>query len=429
MKSVLAVTLGGVMSFFLSGYAAAQQQTPRPIQPQAPGPIADEPDPNVPILGRERPAFRPLGIRAGSFLVFPSIGVLGEYDDNAQANDGDEQDDFSVSVLPRITARSQFNRNSLDASVFGDFAFFTQEPDNNYNDFGFEADGTYEINRANVLSGNVGIQRDHDSRDDQEEADSEEVTQFWDSEAAIAYRYNFNRFFVQPRADVRRIGFEEAGDFTNEERDRTQYGGNLRLGLQLSQRFDVFTQGRVARSIRDTSDAGGVKRDNTRYIGTVGTGVDITGIIFGEAQAGFEFIEFDEDDLDSEQNPFAELGITWNVTRLTSLLFQGAVSQEDTNVSLDGEEASTRFEQEFGVEVQHELLRNVILEANGIYERDDFEGIDRTDNTFRTGVGATYLINRNLSLIANYNFSFRESDVDDSEFTRNIVRVGINAQL
>ncbi len=425
MRKVLTVILGGAATISMTVGAVAQEQ----VQPPPPPPIFQDPNPNVSVLERTRPDYNPLGIRARSFLIFPSIGLLGEYDDNVRATDNDEEDDYSLSVVPRIAARSQWSRHELNVITFGDFAFFANDSDNNYQDFGIESEGLLEINSRNTLVANAGIQREHDDRDDPDEINEDDVTEFWNAEAGASYRYSFNRFFVQPGGFAQRLDYQEAGDVSNSERDRSLYGGNFRFGYTVTPRLDVFTQATYIRSVRDTSDAGGRSNDNTRYIGTVGTNIDITGVIFGEAQIGYEYIEFDDDEFDSEQNPFAEAGITWNVTQLTSLLFSGSASQEDTNVTVDGEEASSRLEQDVGIEVQHELLRNVILEANGIYERDDFQGVDRTDNTFRTGFGVTYLLNRNLSLIANYNYSNRNSDVDSAEFSRNIFRVGINARL
>ena len=43
--------------------------------------------------------------------------------------------------------------------------------------------------------------------------------------------------------------------------------------------------------------------------------------------------------------------------------------------------------------------------------------------------GASYLINRNLSLDATYRFTKRDSDDNDAEYDRNIVLVGITARL
>jgi hypothetical protein len=41
----------------------------------------------------------------------------------------------------------------------------------------------------------------------------------------------------------------------------------------------------------------------------------------------------------------------------------------------------------------------------------------------------SYLLNRNLSVDANYRFTKRDSDDDTAEFDRNTVLVGITARL
>ena len=48
--------------------------------------------------------------------------------------------------------------------------------------------------------------------------------------------------------------------------------------------------------------------------------------------------------------------------------------------------------------VDHELLRNLLLNANAGYENDFFQGVSRTDAVFSAGAGIRYLLNRNLYL-------------------------------
>ena len=102
---------------------------------------------------------------------------------------------------------------------------------------------------------------------------------------------------------------------------------------------------------------------------------------------------------------------------------------QETTVEFEGEVAEANFENAVELDVTHELLRNLLLNANARFERDDFEGTGRTDNTWSAGAGATYLVNRNLSLDASYRYSKRDSDDNDAEFTRNIVLLGITARL
>ena len=43
------------------------------------GAHGQESDPNVPVTARPRPDFDPLGVRAGGFLIYPSVTVDGTY--------------------------------------------------------------------------------------------------------------------------------------------------------------------------------------------------------------------------------------------------------------------------------------------------------------------------------------------------------------
>jgi hypothetical protein len=81
------------------------------------------------------------------------------------------------------------------------------------------------------------------------------------------------------------------------------------------------------------------------------------------------------------------------------------------------------------LEVDHELLRNVILNGLVAFSRDDFEGIDRADDTFDVGAGVSYLLNRNFSIDGNYTFTKRWSDLETEEFERNRFLIGVTARL
>ena len=59
----------------------------------------------------------------------------------------------------------------------------------------------------------------------------------------------------------------------------------------------------------------------------------------------------------------------------------GASSVQDTGV---------------GLQVDHELLRNLILSASADYDRSEFDDIGRTDDTIALGADAKYLLNRRL---------------------------------
>jgi hypothetical protein len=76
-------------------------------------------------------------------------------------------------------------------------------------------------------------------------------------------------------------------------------------------------------------------------------------------------------------------------------------------------------------------LRNLLLNGTAAYLNDDFKGIDRTDKVYEAGVGAKYLLNRNLYIGANYTFERRISGGSSGigPFSRNIFMLRVSTQL
>ena len=103
-----------------------------------------EPDPNVPVTGRPRPDYDPLGIRAGGFLIFPSFTVNGDYNDNIFADDENEESDFVFTYSPRVEVRSNFPRHSLNWTVETDIGQYVDNTDENFWDYGTELSGRLE---------------------------------------------------------------------------------------------------------------------------------------------------------------------------------------------------------------------------------------------------------------------------------------------
>ncbi len=389
------------------------------------------PSPNVTVQERPRPRYDPLGIRAGSYLIFPSVRVEGTYDSNVFATPNDEEDDFGVIVSPRVNFRSQFPRHRLDFSAFAEIGRYDDFSRNDYEDFGVAAVGALDVTRRQTLRLQLSAARDHETREEPDAVGpGNDVTKYWNLLADIAYRINFNRVFVEPRGSVRRLDYEDTGNINQDDRDRNVYQAGLRAGYAISPRFNVFGQGMYnIRRYDQTPNDQGEDRDSDGFTVSVGTEIDITGILFGELQLGYSKQRYDDDALD-DVDGFGGTGrLTWNVTPLTTVIGELVGELRETTVTYQGDDARAARHAEIGIDVTHELRRNVLLNANARYLRDDFVGTDRIDDIFRIGGGVTYLINRNFSLDARYRFDTRSSDDDNEEFDRHQVFVGLVAKL
>jgi hypothetical protein len=393
------------------------------------GAQSQEPNPNVSVTSRPRPDFDPLGIRAGGFLIFPSVSVDGIYDDNVFASDEDEEDDFIFTFSPRIDVRSNFPRHSLNWTLQTDVGRYVDNTDENFWDYGTSLGGRLDITRRNRLVGSARFAHGHDARDDPEDPGvdvADEPVEFDEFGGTLGFEQDFNRFNVRVLGTADRRDYDEDDpEIPEDDRDRTLYGGRLRTGYFISPRINAFVEGGYRREVRDTSDQGTppLKRDNNVYDARVGTGIDITGLLFGEVSVGWGFQEFDESELDSENDLVYGAGLTWNPTRLTSLRLDASGGFVPSDVG------SSNIQNRVGLRVDHELLRNVLIGGRVAYTRDDFQETGRVDNRFDVGPDITYLLNRYLSVGAGYTFTTTDSDDSDEEFTRNVVTLRLNAQL
>lgn len=382
---------------------------------------------NVPVQNRARPDYDPLGIRARAFLIYPEIATGVAYDDNIFSTNDNEDDDVIFTVRPEITALSQWSRHQLNVSAFGDFGFYGSHDDSNYQDFGVGLGGRLDALRNSRTSIQTAFARLHEDSDEADAQGNEDVTQYYRTSVNLNHRHEFTRIYVQPIARFLRLDFDNAGDIDNSDRDRNEYALGLRTGYALSPRITPFVE--LTGSAREYDETPGLDRDSTGFDALIGTTIDLTGVIFGEVSAGYTRREYDDNDLENVDGFASNIGVTWNVTPLTSLIFDGQAGIDETTVVYEGDTATANNYAGLGINVFHELRRNIILNINGEYVRDDYEGTGRTDNTYTAGAGVTYLINRRFSLDATYDFSHRQSDDGDAEFDRNIFRLGLVAKL
>lgn len=128
----------------------------------------------------------------------------------------------------------------------------------------------------------------------------------------------------------------------------------------------------------------------------------------------------------------AGANVVWNPTTLTSVSLKGERTVQDAEAAVVGfTNAPGYLDSTVGVSLDHELLRNVLLNGNASYANDDFQGINRSDNDYLAGMGSKYLLNRNLYLGATCTFEHRESTGTQAAnpFSRNIFMLRASTQF
>jgi hypothetical protein len=376
------------------------------------------------VLGQEVGPYDPLGIRAGGFLIFPSLSVSEVYDDNVFAVDNNKDDDLITLIEPGVRAESNFSRHRLGLTAGSEVAVHLNEEDEDYQDFFVAGDGRLDITRQNFVDGVLEFARDHTDRDDPEDpGDRDELQELYRYGGELSFTQLFNRLNFRLTGGANRTTYTEPEEA---DRDQNSYDARLRTGFFVSPRINTFVEGLYTITKRDRStDFEGIDRDSEGWGLSAGAEVDLTNLLIGEFQVGYRRESFDEDGFDDEDGIGYGIDLTYTPTLLTTVSLEGSGDFRPTQQ----DEAESNFRSSLGLDVSHELLRNVRIGAGVGYTRDEFDGIDRTDDTISAGARASYLINRNFSLDAGYTYSKRWSDDETEEFDRNLVRVGVTARL
>ena len=383
------------------------------------------------VTGRKRPELDPLGVRAGTFLVYPKLELEESYSDNIFSDDDGEQSDFITRILPSLRIESDWANHALSLEGGADVGRYIDHTDEDFEDFHFSASGRVDVRRSTNVKARVRYQALHEDRGSPDDERGVEPTQFDIFSADVQGFHNFGRVNVTLGGTFDRYDFDDVArpapliPINNDDRDRDEVEGSLRLGYEIVPEYEAFIRG--AYNFRDYDsdlDDSGFNRDSDGYEIVAGLEVDFGGIVFGDFFVGYKSQNFDEASFNTVDGPLVGADITWNVTPLTTIVGTASrLIRETTQAGVSG-----RFLTTVGLSADHELLRNLLLGANASVSHDDFEGIDRTDLIYKAGVNAKYMLNRYFYVSGGYDFRMRDGESSADDFTENIFFIRLQAQ-
>lgn len=419
----------GAFLFTVSALATigAQAQTPS-TQPNEPtGDVVR----GATVTERQRPDYDPIGVRLGGFFLLPALSVQESYNSNIFATNTNEQSDFITSIEPKLDLRSNWNNHALNLHADTRIVRFADFDNEDFEDYTLATDGRLDVQRDFRLFGGAGYRLRHEQRSSPNDQGGAEPTEYDVLALNLGAEKQFNR--VSTRLDARRDTYSydavrTAGGTTIDQgdRDRDQTEIALRTGYEFTPLREVYLLGAYNfREYEQATDRNGFRRDSDGYTLAVGAEYDLTGITFLDAYVGYTTQDYDDARLQELKGWTAGAKLTWNVTRLTTLT--GTLSREVEETILNN--ASGYFATRAEVRADHELLRNLLLNASLAYENDEFEGISRDDDYYLAGIGAKYLMNRFLSVSGGYGYRTRSSNAANADFDENVVFLRLTGQM
>lgn len=372
----------------------------------------------VAVFDQPRAGLQPKGIDLGGFRLFPHATVSETYDDNIFADEDGEQSDFITAFTGGATLRSEWTRHDFifDARVRHEKFIDNDEQDRT--EYFLRPRVKFDLGDRDTAELNAEHSRQTVGRDDPEDDDDNEPTQFNRFEVGGEYINRVNRLFFGINGNAQRDDYFTSGD---NDRDRDEFRFGLPVGYEVSALTDVQIEPFVRRRDFDRDNSAGDDRDSLAAGALLGIDTEISPLFDVNFDIGFIHNDFDSDDFDSRVDLIFGGEAIWYVTPRTTLF--GRASRRDLATSTSSASSKAQTSAEF--EVQQELQRDLLLGFRLQYINDDFHDTDRTDDRAIGALSLEYLLNRNFSLVGDVRHEERWSNVDGEDFSRNLVTVGL----
>lgn len=382
----------------------------------------------VSVYNRPRPDYDALGLRLGSFFLFPTTSISEEYNDNIYASKNDKEDDFITILNPSAKLVSNWSRHALTLDAFSRSGFYADHSSQNFWDFGAGANGRVDIQRSTWLDASASAARLHEAAGSENFSGNwKEPSEYYNYRTQAKLSHVFNRLAVAAggafdRKDYQDVQLRGGGTDNQTNRDRNVYEAFSRFAYNVNPNLNPFVEGRYNWRRYDTDD-GGISKDSQGYRAGVGVAMDFGGVTTGEMQAGW--MQQNYDDYDDQGSWYVSGGLLFTPTQLTSIRFDVDRSFQETTFAGSSGYVDTGV----ALRLEHELRRNILLYGEGSFNYDDYDGIDLKEKVYVAGFGGNYLVNRHLRLGLGYTYSYRDSDYDYREYKVNQVLLSVIGSL
>lgn len=395
--------------------------------------VAFQIDDIEPILDR-RPArlarfepYDPIGIRKGSWIIFPEIEAGFGAMSNVFRSPARDSSSF-FEVRPTVRAVTNWRVHAIELKATGLASAYSEYASENDRAYAFEARGRYDFSKRTNIEALVSHARDQESREARNAIGAAaERPDILTTRAVVSLNHRFNRLSVQLRGGVTESDYQPVeavggGMLSNSQKDLVQRETAARATWEFKPTLLAFTEvGANDRSYK-VAPADGISRDSR------GLRV-ISGISFGSADTrlrgmlgiGYGTQRPEDGRLDATSGLLIEANVGLRISALTSLL---ATAKTDFNDSTTlGQSGSVA--RRFGLEARHAFKRNLIGTAGIKYSVADYRGVDLTERETTLSLGAEYFVNRAWTVFGRYDHIIFDTSATGGDYTVDVAKVGV----
>ena len=200
------------------------------------------------VQTRSRPDLDPLGLRLGSFLLYPALTLGLGFDDNVFRTERDRDADLIARIVPRFRLLSDWNNHALEVAGSVDAGLHMAEEREDYEDAALGFAGRIDVRRTTKFFGGAQFEHLHENRGAPDAQLGAEPTKFNRASANLGVSQQFNRLSLVGEGRYVNLNYSDVsavggGSINNDDRDRDIYLLALRAGYEILPGFDPFARG------------------------------------------------------------------------------------------------------------------------------------------------------------------------------------------
>ena len=386
-----------------------------------------------PVLDNRRPdrlfrnqPFDPVGIRIGSFVLFPEIELGGAWFSNVFRAPS-ASSDIAASVKPSMRLVSNWSTHAVELRANGNLSFYNDFDSENDKSYLVEGRGRLDVTRKTSVQTLISREQTQESRSALDASSVGTRANLLTDRAEATLNHKFNRLGLQFRGSVSDFAFGETQNLgvvtSNASRDYKAYEEAVRATWELKPTLLPFAEVAINQRAYDgvaASDLISRTSQGQRYRLGVSFG-NTSQILRGEVSLGYGVQNPNDGRLQSLDGLLIDANATWRVTDLTSLLFTARSDVSETSTANVG----GAFFRSLAVEARHSLRSYLIGSAGLSYAtQDSLDGIIK-ESELRATLGLEYYLNREALLFGNYAHTTFDALGTASDYDADEVKVGM----
>lgn len=360
-------------------------------------------DLGVTVLTRSRDEFQQTGVQFGGFTIRPNLDQSIFDNTNVNGTPGSNSGSWGSQTAGTLSGNSDWNCNSLSATVGFDHDQYFALPTESYTNWNVGLGGGYTIGQNQLLANyshssynqlgtTIGMQRSESPALDTTDTGN------------LSYTFDFGQFEVTPELDLSAYRFgplsENGVQVSQSDLNRNVIAGGVVTRYELTGAAGLLFVARGTSSDYVDELPGEVNENSTSALFLTGLDYQTESVWRYSLLVGVEYTEFAAAEFGSKTAPIVSADVVYTPTGVLTLTGTATRSIENSDTAgSDGFVLS-----QANLVIDYELLRNILLEGRTGFQYASYIQGGTQDNE-TVGGGVTWLINRNMQLSLNDDFT------------------------